>query len=133
MFLHSLPKRSLTPISSQVVPLDDLDLSIQCSDVPMTPEKSMSTPKYRKRKGYRARKDRNRAAIKKKRSEHSEFFETENETRLERFNTDCEDPEFLAKHNENHLRDITKRLKDPEKRAEHNIQQLDAMTEIEGY
>ena len=34
-----------TPISSQVVPLDDLDLSSQCSGVPMTPEKSISTLK----------------------------------------------------------------------------------------
>ena len=109
-----------TPISSQVVPLDTLDLSSQCSNVPMTPEKSISTPKSRKRKGYRARKDRNRAAIKKRRSDDSEFCKTENESRLERFNIDCEDPDFLAKHSENHLRDITKRLKDPEKRAEHN-------------
>ena len=50
-----------TPISSQVVPLNDLDLSSQCSDVPITPEKSIP----RKRRGYRARKDRNRAAIKR--------------------------------------------------------------------
>ena len=118
-----------TPISSQVVPLNDLDLSSQCSDVPMTPEKTTSTPKSRKRKGYRARKDRNRAAIKKRRSDDSEFCKTENEARLERFEKDCEDPDFLSKHNENQLRDITKKLKDPEKRAEHNKQQLDAMTE----
>ena len=95
----------------------------------MTPEKGFSTPKSRKRKGYRARKDRNRAAIKKRRSDDSEFCKAENESRLEHFNKDCEDSDFLAKHNENHLRDITKRLKDPEKRAEHNKQQLDAMTE----
>ena len=109
-----------TPISSQVVPLDALDLSSHCSDVPMTPEKGISTPKSRKRKGYLARKDRSRAAIKKRRSDDSEFCNAENESRLERFKKDCEDPDFLAKHNENHLRDITKRLKDPKKRAEHN-------------
>ena len=118
-----------TPISSQVVPLNDLDLLSQCSsDTPMTPEKSFSTPKSRKRKGYRARKDRNRDAIKKRRSDDAEFCQAENESRLERFNKDCEDSDFLAKHNENQLQDITKRLKDPEKRAEHNKQQLEAMT-----
>ena len=37
----------------------------QCSDVPMTPEKGISTPKCRKRRGYRARKDRNRAATRR--------------------------------------------------------------------
>ena len=67
--------------------------------------------------------------LKKRRSDDSEFCKTENESRLERFNKDCEDSDFLAKHNENQLRDITKRLKDPEKRAEHNKQQLDTMTE----
>ena len=100
-----------TLISSQVVPLDTLDLSRQCSDIPMTPEKSISTPKSRKRKGCRARKDRNRAAIKNKRSDDSEYCKTENESRLERFNKDCEDSDFLDKHNENQLRDITKKLK----------------------
>ena len=95
----------------------------------MTPEKGFSTPKSRKRKGYRARNDRNRAAIKKRRSDDAEFSKAENESRLERFNKDCEDSDFLAKHNENHLRDITKRLRDPEKRTEHNKQQLDAITE----
>ena len=127
-----LPSQTLqrTPISSQVVPLNDLDLLTQCSsDTPMTPEKGFSTPKSRKRKGYRARKDRNRAAIKIRRSDDSEFSKAENESRIERFNKDCEDSDFLAKHNENQLRDITKRLKDPEKRAEHNKQQLDAMNE----
>ena len=126
-----LPSQTLqrTPISSQIVPLNDLDLLSQCSsDTPMTPEKSFSTPKSRKRKGYRVRKDRNRAAIKKRRSEDTEFSKAENESRLELFNKDCEDSDFLAKHNENHYRDITKRLRDPEKRAEHNKQQLDAMT-----
>ena len=74
-----------TPISSQVVPIYDLDLSSQCFDFPMTPEKSSSTPKFKKRKGYRARKDRNRAAIKKRRFNDSEFSKAENEARLERF------------------------------------------------
>ena len=127
-----LPSQMLqrTPISSQVVPLNDLDLLSQCSsDTPMTPEKGFSTPKSRKRKGYRTRKDRNRAAMKKKRSDDTEFCQAENESRLERFNKDCEDSDFLAKHNQNQLRDITKRLKDPEKRAEHNKQQLKAMNE----
>ena len=127
-----LPSQTMqrTPISSQIVPLNDLDLLSQCSsDTPMTPEKSFSTPKSRKRKGYRARNDRNRAAIKKRRSDDAEFSKAENESRLERFNKDCEDSDFLAKHNENHLRNITKRLRNPEKRAEHNKQQLDAMNE----
>ena len=127
-----LPSQTLqrTPISSQIVPLNDLDLLSQCSsDTPMTPDKSFSTPKSRKRKGYRARKDRNRDAIKKRRSDDTEFCKAENESRLERFNKDCEDSDFLAKHNENQLQDITRRLRDPEKRAEHNKQQLDAMTE----
>ena len=109
-----------TPMSSQVVPLDILDLSSQCSDVPITPEKSISTPKSRKRKGYRARKDRNRASIKKRRYDESEFCKTENESRLERFNKDCEDSDLLAIHNENQMQNITKRLKDPNTRAEHN-------------
>ena len=129
-FVLSSQMMQRTPISSQVVPLNDLELLSQCSsDTPMTPEKGFSTPKSRKRKGYRARNDRNRAAIKKRRSDDTEFCKAENESRLERFNKDCEDSDFLAKHNENHLRDITKRLKDPEKRAEHNEHQLDAMTE----
>ena len=68
----------------------------------------MSTPKSRKGKGYRAKKDRNRAAIKKKRTDDSEFCQTENESRLERFNKDCEDSDFLTKHNENQLRNITR-------------------------
>ena len=109
-----------TPISSQVVPVYDLDLSSQCFDFPMTPEKSSSTPKFKKRKGYRARKDRNRAAIKKRRFDDSEFFKADNEARLERFNEYCEDLDFLTKHKENQLRDFTKRVKDPDKRAKHN-------------
>ena len=52
----------------------------------MSPEKSFSTPKSRKRKGYRARKDKNRDAIKKRRSDDAEFCQAENESRLERFN-----------------------------------------------
>ena len=129
-FVLSSQTLQRTPISSQVVPLTDLDLLSQCSsDTPMTPEKIFSTPKSRKRKGNRARNDRNRAAIKKRRSDDTEFCKAENQSRLERFNEDCEDSDFLAKHNENHLRDITKRLKDPAKRAEHNKQQLKAMTE----
>ena len=129
-FVLSSQTLQRTPISSQVVPLTDLDLLSQCSsDTPMTPEKGFSTPKSRKRKGYRARKDRNRVAIKKRRSDDAEFCQADNEFRLERFNKDCEDSDFLAKHNENQLQDITKRLRDPEKRAEHNKQQLEAMTE----
>ena len=130
VFVLSSQTLQRTPISSQIVPLNDLDLLSQCSsDTPMTPEKGFSTPKSRKRKGYRARNDRNRAAIKKRRYDDAEFSKAENESRLERFNKDCEDSDFLAKHNENHLRDITKRLRDPEKRTEHNKQQLDAITE----
>ena len=118
-----------TPISSQVVPIYDLDLSSQCFDFPMTPEKSSSTPKFKKSKGYRARKDRNRAAIKKRRYDDSKFCQYENESRLERFNKECENSDFLTKHNQNQLRNITRKLKDPEKRVEHNKQQLDAITE----
>ena len=129
-FVLSSKTLQRTPISSQIVPLNDLDLLSQCSsDTPMTPEKGFSTPKSRKRKGYRARKDRNRDAIKKRRSDDTEFCKAENESRLERFNKDCEDSDFLAKHNENQLQDITRRLRDPAKRAEHNKQQLEAMTE----
>ena len=128
-FVLSSQMMQRTPISSQVVPLNDLDLLSQCSSVtPMTPEKGFSTPKSRKRKGYKARKDRNRAAMKKRRSDDTEFCKAENESRLELFNKDCEYSDFLAKHNENQLLDITKMLKNPQKRAEHNKQQLDAMT-----
>ena len=129
-----LPSQTLqrTPISSQVVPLNNLDLLSQCSsDTPMTPEKSFSTPKSRKRKGYRTRKDRNRAAIQKRRCDDAEFCQAENESRLERFNKDCEDSDFLAKHNENQLRDITKRLRDPEKRALHYTCQSDRLKDPE--
>ena len=73
-FVLSSQTLQRTPISSQVVPLNDLDVLSQCSsDTPMTPEKGFSTPKSRKRKGYRARNDRNRAAIKKRRSDDAEF------------------------------------------------------------
>ena len=64
-----------TPISSQLLPMTSLDLSNQCSsDVSMTPEKNFSTPKSRKRKGYRARKERNRANIKKRRVDDGPTF-----------------------------------------------------------
>ena len=57
VFVLSSQTLQRTPISSQVVPLNNLDLLSQCSsDTPMTPEKSFSTPKSRKRKGYRTRK-----------------------------------------------------------------------------
>ena len=60
-----------TPISSQVVPMNDLGLSSQCSSSCATPSKDtpISTPKTRKRKGYRATKDRKRDAIKKRRKD----------------------------------------------------------------
>ena len=118
-----------TPISSQVVPMTSLDLSSQCSnEVPMTPEESLSTPKYGKRKSYKARKNRNRASMKKRRVDDEDFRKTENQSRLKRFNDDYEDYNFRAKHNENQLSSITKRLKYPDNRAEHNTQQLQAMT-----
>ena len=113
-----------TPISSQVVPITSLDLSSQCfRDVPMTPEKGLSTPKSGKRKSYQARKNRNRASMKKRRVDDEDFRKTENESRLKRFNDDCEDSDFRAKHNENQLASITKRLKYPKNRAEHNKRQ----------
>ena len=109
--------------------MTSLDLSSQCSsDVPMTPEKGFSTPKSRKRKGYRARKERNRANIKKRRVDDDNFRESENEIRLERFNDDYEIPDFHAKHKENRSR-LRMLLKDPDKRAEYNMQQLQAMIE----
>ena len=118
-----------TPISSQLLPMTSLDLSNQCSsDVSMTPEKNFSTPKSRKRKGYRARKERNRANIKKRRVDDDNFRESENEIRLERFNDDHEIPDFHAKHKENRSR-LRMLLKDPDKRAEYNMQQLQAITE----
>ena len=119
-----------SPISSQVLPMTSLDLSSQCSsDVPITPEKGFSTPKSRKRKGYQARKERNRANIKKRRVDDDKFRKCENEIRLKRFNDNYEDPDFRAKHKESQLHNNCLLLKDPEKRAEHNMQQLQAMTE----
>ena len=119
-----------TPISSQVLPMTGLDLSSQCSsDVSMTPEKSFSTPKSRKRKGYRARKDRKRVNIKKRRIDDEDFRIVENEIRLKRFNDNYEDPDFQSKHKENQLRNSRTLLKDPEKRTVHNVQRLQAMTE----
>ena len=119
-----------TPISSQVLPMTGLDLSSQCSsDVSMTPEKSFSTPKSRKRKVYRARKDRNRVNIKKRRIDDEDFRIVENEIRLVRFNDNYEDPDFQAKHKENQLRNSRTFMKDPEQRAKHNTQQLQAKTE----
>ena len=93
----------------------------------MTPEKSFSTPKSRKRKGYHSRKEGNRAAIKKRRSDDYEFCKAENEARLERFNKDCENSDFLAKHSENHWRDIKKKFKNSEKRTPHNTCQSDRL------
>ena len=84
--LHSITLQS-TPISSQVVPLNDLDsLSQSSSDTPMTPGNIFSTPKSRERKGYRARNDKNRDAIKKRRSDDSDFSKAKNESRIKRFN-----------------------------------------------
>ena len=117
-----------TPISSQVVPITSLDLSSQCfCDVPMTPEKGLSTPKSGKRKSYQARKNRNRASMKKRRVDDEDFRKTENESRLKRFNDDYEDSDFRAKHNENQLASITKRLKYPKNRDEHNKRQSDRL------
>ena len=127
-----LPTQTLqrTPISLQIVPLNDLNSQSQISsDIPMTPDKSFSSPKYRKRKGYRARRDRNRDAIKKRRSVDAEFCKAENESGLILFKKDYEESNFQAKHNENQLQDITKRSRDPEKHAEHKKQKLYAMTE----
>ena len=78
-----------------------LDLSSHCSNgVPMTPEKGLSTPKYGKRKSYKARKNRNQASMKKRRIDDEDFLKTENESRLKRFNDDYEDYNFRAKNNE---------------------------------
>ena len=119
----------LTPISSQVVLMTSLDLSSQCSDdVTMTPEKGLSTPKTGKSKSYRARKNRNRASMKKRRVGDEDFRKAENESRLKRFNDDYEDSDFRAKHNENQLASITKRLKYPDNRAEQNVHNLVSMT-----
>ena len=117
------------PISSQVVPMTSLDLSSQYSyNVPMTPEKGLSTPKTGKRKGYRDRKNRNRFSMKKRRVDDQDFRKTENESRLQRFNDDYEDSDFRAKHNKNQLASITKKLKYPDNRAEQNARSLVSMT-----
>ena len=120
-----------SPISSQAVPLDNLELSSQCStDVPMTPDKNFSTPrKSRKRKGYEAKKKKDRDNIKRKRMEDADFRKAENECRLQRFNEEYKDPEERAKHNAQQLQAMTERLKDPEERAKHNALQLQAMTD----
>ena len=82
-FYFSSETLQRTPISSQVVPMASLDLSSQCScGVSMTPEKSFSTSKTGKRKGYQARKNRNRASMKKIRVDDEEFRITENRSRL---------------------------------------------------
>ena len=118
-----------TPISSQVVLMTSLDLSSQCScDVSMTPEKSVYTPKSGKRKGYQARKNRNRASMKKRRVDDEDFRKTENESRLKLFNDDYEDSDFRAKHNANQLASITKRLEYPDNRDEQNLRSLVSMT-----
>ena len=56
-----------TPMCSQAVPINDLELSSQCSSGCTTPSKDtpISTPKIRKKKGYRATKDRKRDAFKR--------------------------------------------------------------------
>ena len=97
-----------TPISSQVVPMTSLDLSSQCfCDVSMTPEKSLSTPKSGKRKGYQARNNRNRASMKKRRVDDEDFRKTENKSRLKRFNDDYEDSDFRA----NTIKSVSKHYK----------------------
>ena len=117
-----LPSQTLqrTPISSQVKPLDDLNLLSQSSsDTPMTPEKSFSTLSPGREKGTAL--ERNEIELlSRRRFDDSEFGKAENESRLKHFNKDCDDSDFLAKHNENHLRDITKRLRYPVKPADHN-------------
>ena len=66
----------------------------------MTPEKGLSIPKYGKRKAYRARKNINRASMKKRRVYDQVFRKAGNESRLKRFNNDYEDSDFREKHNE---------------------------------
>ena len=118
-----------TPISSQVVPMNDLGLSSQCSSSCATPSKdtSISTPKSRKRNGYRATKDRMRDAIKKRRSDDTEFRDNENETRLASVKKDREDPETRAKHNNDESKRMTNKLKDPAERAKHNASVADKL------
>ena len=111
-----------TPISSQAVPINDLELSSQCSSSCATPSKGtpISTPNTRKRKGYRATKDRMRDAIKKRRTDDTEFRDKENETRLANVKKALEDPETRAKHNSDMLKRTRNKLKDPAERAKHN-------------
>ena len=80
----------------------------------------ISTPKTRKRLGYRATKDRKRDAIKKRRSDDTEFRDKENETRLSNIKSDREDPETRAKHSSDQLKRMTNKLMDPAERAKHN-------------
>ena len=109
-----------TPISSQIVPMNDLGLYSQCSS-------SCATPKTRKRKGYRATKDRKGDAIKRKRSDDTEFRDKENETRLANVKIDREDPETRAKCNCDQLKRITNKLKGPAERAKHNASVTDKL------
>ena len=118
-----------TPISSQIVPMNDLGLYSQCSSSCATPSKDtpISTPKTRKRKGYRATKDRKGDAIKRKRSDDTEFRDKENETRLANVKIDREDPETRAKYNSDQLKRITNKLKGPAERAKHNASVTDKL------
>ena len=118
-----------TPISSQVVPLNDLGLSSQCSSSCATPSKGtpISTPKTRKRKGYRATKDRKRDAIKKRRTDDTEFRDNENETRLASVKKDREDPETRAKYDSDRSKRMTNKLKDPAERAKYNASVADKL------
>ena len=120
-----------TPISSQVVPMNELGLSSQCSSSCATPCRGtpIATRKTRKRKGYRATKDRKRDAIKKRRTDDSEFRDKENETRLANVNNDREDPETRAKYNSDMLKRMTDKLKDPAERAKYNERQLKLVTD----
>ena len=118
-----------TPISSQIVPMNDLGLSSQCSSACATPSKDtpISTPKTRKRRGYRATKDRKRDAIKKRRTDDTEFRDKENETRLANVNKALEDPETRARHNSDMLKRTRNMLKDPAERAKHNAAVADKL------
>ena len=78
----SLSEKRADIISSQIIPMNDLGLSSQCSSSCATPSTPISTPKSRKRKGYRATKDKKKDAIKKRRTDDTEFRDKENETRL---------------------------------------------------
>ena len=101
-----LSQEQRTPISSQIVPMNDFGLSSQYSSSSATPSRGtpISTPKTRKRRGYRATKDRKRDAIKKRRTDYTEFRDKENETRLANVNKALEDPETRARHNSDMLK-----------------------------